>query len=82
MIAPRNAPILIDCNVLVAWSADSTPPDTRARLEHLLVQAGAAGQRIIIPTPVLAEFLVKTDEATAGWLSALARLSQISVDNL
>ena len=79
MIAPRNAPILIDCNVLVAWSADSTPPDTRARLEHLLVQAGAAGQRIIIPTPVLAEFLVRTDEATAGWLSALERKAAVYV---
>lgn len=79
MSAPRNNPILIDCNVLVAWSADTTPADTRARLEHLLAQASAAGQRIIIPTPVLAEFLVKTDEATAGWLSALERKAAVYV---
>lgn len=72
-------PILVDANVLVAWSADATPPETRARLDYLLDRAGAAGQRIIIPTPALAEFLVRTDEATAGWLSTLERKAAVYI---
>lgn len=79
MTRPTNTGILIDCNVLVTWSSPATSADDRARLEHLLECAVKSKQRIIIPTPALAEFLVKTDEATTAWLSTLEKTAAVVV---
>ncbi len=50
--------IVIDANVLIVWSARKTPDLIRARLSHLLETAAKNKQRVLIPTPALAEFLV------------------------
>ncbi|MDI6747263.1 MAG: DUF4411 family protein [Rhodocyclaceae bacterium] len=71
--------IAIDANVLIAWSAKKTPELIRARLNHLLETAAKNKQRILIPTPALAEFLVRTDDATAEWLNELEKKSAVEV---
>jgi predicted nucleic acid-binding protein len=71
--------IVVDANVLIAWSAKKTPDLVLARLEHLLETAGKEKRRILIPTPALAEFLVRTDESTAEWLNELERKSTVDV---
>jgi predicted nucleic acid-binding protein len=69
--------IAIDCNVLVAWCSKGTAQDDQARLDHFLEQVGKRRQRLIIPMPVLAEFLVRTDTATTGWLAGLEKRSSV-----
>ena len=71
--------IVVDANVLIAWSAKKTPDLVRARLNHLLETAAKDKQRILIPTPALAEFLVRTDDATAEWLNELEKRSAVDV---
>lgn len=71
--------IVVDANVLIVWSAKKTSDIVRARLTHLLETATKDKQRILIPTPALAEFLVRTDAATAEWLSDLEKKSAVDV---
>lgn len=71
---------MLDARTLVRWSStDADDKLHRARLEHLLESAAAAKGRIVIPTPVIAEFLVRTNEVTAAWLTALERKAAIRV---
>jgi predicted nucleic acid-binding protein len=72
--------VVLDCNALVSWS-DPKETLNRSRLEHLFDQLSGAGGKIIIPTPVLAEFLVKTNDATSGWLAAIERKRAFEVVN-
>lgn len=71
--------IVIDANVLIVWSAKKTPDLIRARLNHLLETAAKDKQRILIPTPALAEFLVRTNDATTEWLNELEKKSAVEV---
>jgi predicted nucleic acid-binding protein len=71
--------IVVDANVLIAWSAKKTPDLVRARLNHLLETAAKDKQRILIPTPALAEFLVRADDAAAEWLNELEKKSAVDV---
>lgn len=71
--------IVIDANVLIAWSAKKTPDLIRARLNRLLETAAKDKQRILIPTPALAEFLVRTNDATTEWLNELEKKSAVEV---
>jgi len=71
--------IVIDANVLIVWSAKKTPELVRARLQRLLETASKEKRRILIPTPALAEFLVRTDDSTAEWLSELEKKSAVDV---
>lgn len=71
--------IAIDANVLIVWSAKKTPDLIRARLNHLIETAAKNKQRILIPTPALAEFLVRTDDATTEWLNELEKKSAVEV---
>ena len=71
--------IIVDCNLLVAWSSERTSAADRDRLDHLLETASKHKLKIIIPMPVLAEFLVRTDAATAEWLALLERKSAVEI---
>ena len=71
--------IVIDANVLIAWSAKKTPDLVRARLQYMLETAAKEKERILIPTPALAEFLVRTDDATTEWLAELEKKSAVDV---
>lgn len=71
--------IVIDANVLIVWSAKKTPDLIRSRLHRLLETASKEKRRVLIPTPALAEFLVRTDDSTAEWLSELEKKSAVEV---
>lgn len=71
--------IVVDANVLIVWSANKTPDLVRARLHYLLETASKEKHRILIPTPALAEFLVRTDDSTAEWLNELEKKSSVEV---
>lgn len=71
--------VVVDCNFLVAWSSPQTSADDRARLEHFLEDAGKNRRKIVIPTPVVAEYLVRADAAGVEWLETLERKSGVEV---
>ncbi len=72
--------MVLDTKCLVRWAkVDDTTSMDRAKLDHLLAQVASARGRIILPAPVVAEFLVKTDLATTDWLAALERKASIVV---
>lgn len=75
----KHRAIIVDCNLLVAWVSPKTSADDKDRLDFFLETASKHKQKIIIPMPVLAEFLVRTDAATAEWLAALERKSSIEI---
>jgi hypothetical protein len=45
----------------------------------MLLDVASLKGRVILPTPVIAEFLVRTDEATTYWLVALETKSSTLV---
>ena len=69
----------IDANVLILWASKRTDEVTMARLNHLLETVSAAKGAIIIPTPAVSELLIRTDDGTADWLTALQRRSAVRV---
>lgn len=80
--------VVIDTSVLLALLDPSTPlpadPDTGLPIKHTperiayLIQR-LEKSRLIVPTPVLAEILVRTKEATQGYLDALKSQKAISI---
>lgn len=82
MTAPSgsNLPlrVLVDCNFLVSWIKPKSDDD-KARFEYFLETAGKQQQKIIIPTPVIAEYLVRADEAGLNWLDQLEKKACILV---
>lgn len=71
--------IVVDCNFLVALSAKNTGRDDRARLDHFLDAVSKGKKKLIIPTPVIAEYLVRADAAGLEWLDTLEKRSGIEV---
>ena len=71
--------ILVDCNFLVAWTSQTTSSDDKARLDYFLETATKDKQKIVIPTPVIAEYLVRADAAGVDWLDTLERRSVVEV---
>jgi predicted nucleic acid-binding protein len=71
--------VVLDTKCLVCWSRKDDENMDAARLDGLLAEVTAARGRIVLPTPVVAEFLVRTDEATAEWLHLLNRKPSIQV---
>lgn len=69
----------LDTRCLVLWAREDPEDLDRQRFEHLVSEVAAAKGKIVIPTPVIAEFLVGTDEATADWISVLERRSAVEV---
>lgn len=69
--------VAIDANVLVTWSTGGEDDLRRARLAHLLQEISIANGRLVIPMPCFAEFLVRTDEASAAWMEGLERKKSV-----
>lgn len=69
--------IAIDANVLVC--ACQKKGDRREKVWHLLDTLDKKKGRVIIPTPALAEFLVRADQAALGVLDALQKKSSIAI---
>jgi hypothetical protein bpseu9_40260 len=55
--------VALDCNALIAWSGSDN--DSVARIEHL---CSGKNVSIIVPTPALAEFLVRADQELESWI--------------
>lgn len=53
---------VIDANLLIALFKKSTAEDDRVRLDGFLTEIKFARKRIIIPSPVLAEFAAKANQ--------------------
>jgi predicted nucleic acid-binding protein len=69
----------IDANALILWASPKTNDVTLARLQLLLETVAKAGGAIILPTPAVAELLIRTDEGTAAWLQGLQRRNAVRV---
>lgn len=76
----RSKPIVLDNNVLVAWCDQAQDPNRIRRLDYLLLLAKTNHQRIILPTPVIAEFLAIATEARRDFLDALKRSPAVSTE--
>lgn len=70
--------ITLDARALILWSSIQTDELTLARLDHLLA-AVPRGGAVLLPTPAVAELLVKTDQATELWLAQLRRKISVRV---
>lgn len=63
---------LIDPDLPVPPRPDGTVPDRcQERLKHLIEQSSKNGDRLLIPTPALAEALVNAGDAGPAWIAAL-----------
>lgn len=51
--------VLIDTNFLIEWKGRAASTADKKRADRLVSELGALGAVIVIPTPVIAEFLVK-----------------------
>jgi predicted nucleic acid-binding protein len=71
--------ILLDCNFLIAWVSDTTSDEDRVKITFFLNSAESNQQRLIIPTPALAEFLVKADDAGVAALSLLDKSKAVKI---
>lgn len=85
-------PCVFDSTFLVMLTnPEATPPldpETgkpvelaKERIEHLINTLSEGGDKIIIPTPVLSEFLVRADAAAAEYLQILDRISAFQIEN-
>lgn len=79
MTQANNSAIAIDANVIVAWCSGKTSADMKERLDQLLLEAHRDKRRIIIPTPAMAEFLVRAEEASTAAFAALEKRAAVYV---
>lgn len=68
----------LDANALITWSTGKPDPLDVHRLQNLFAVIGQARGRLVLCTPVLAEFFIRADQAAIGWLEEL-RLKRASV---
>jgi len=71
--------VVFDANVLISLVSGKTHRDDLARIEGVIAEVSKKKSYVGIPTPALAEFLVRTDSATHALLAALERKSSIRV---
>jgi hypothetical protein len=67
----------VDSNVLIAWASPHAPASVRSRLDYFLAELRKA-DRVVIPTPVLAEFMVSVEQS-ADLLALLDGRRQVVV---
>jgi predicted nucleic acid-binding protein len=68
-------PVAFDANFLVPLldAKAKVDPAIRAKMFYLVNRLHKAGDKIVVPTPALAEFLIKADDAAPAYLEALNR---------
>lgn len=69
--------VAIDANVLICNGSGSG--DRKEKIEHLLSRIDKAKGKVIIPTPAIAEYLVRADKAGLAVLDALQKRSSVVV---
>jgi len=71
--------ITVDANVLVAYVGKAKLTDDRRRLAHFFGEAEKAKAKLIVPTPALAEYLVRADQAALESIDRLEHKSFILI---
>lgn len=71
--------IAIDTNVLIAWSSPGIDSLVRAAVEEMFRTIVKERSKIIIPAPVMAEYLVKSGSATEAYLARIERSRSVVV---
>ena len=79
MMKNQSNPIVLDNNTLVAW-CEAKDENRVVRLDYLFKTAKDSHQKIIIPTPVLAEFLALAGEARRDFLDYLRRSPAVTIE--
>lgn len=69
----------IDNNVLVAWLTAKDQEISYTKLQYGLKQLEENKQRLIIPTPVLAEFLVVANNARYDFIERLSKSKAVNL---
>ena len=73
--------ILVDANFLVAFLDPKLNPELRVRIDSFVVQIEKQGCMLVIPMPVLAEYLVGADQAALKSMQALERKKFVLLAN-
>ncbi|GHA65975.1 hypothetical protein GCM10009007_03020 [Formosimonas limnophila] len=74
----NNKIIAIDCNFLVLWTSGNKKDKTsHERIELFLSWADAHKIKLLIPMPVISEYLVGADQASTRFISGLSRQNNI-----
>ena len=74
--------VLFDSNYLLHVLNDAVPdagPDDKKWVDRLVVKLQQAGERILVPTPVLGEVLVHADAATPQYLDILHKAIRFKI---
>lgn len=71
--------ILVDANFLVNWVKANSNDDDYLRIQHFLEKASASGSTIIIPTQVVAEFLIGAESAAQQILAEFEKKRFVKV---
>lgn len=69
--------VALDCNALTCLTGPDG--DDKIRLNHLLEEIDKRRGKVIIPTPAIAEYLVKADQAALEFVGALDRRACIKM---
>jgi predicted nucleic acid-binding protein len=73
------ASVVIDNNVLVKWITAEEDSSTFRRLSYFFDQVTESKQQIIVPAPVVAEFLVVADEARLELMKKLRESTAVTI---
>jgi predicted nucleic acid-binding protein len=72
--------VVFDASVLIDLFNKKLVGDRRAKLDHLVTSLAQQRTKVLIPTPALAEFLVKAGAAREGYLRLITGGSSFSVE--
>jgi predicted nucleic acid-binding protein len=73
--------VVFDASVLIDLFNKKTASDRRARLDHLIASLKEQRTKVLVPTPALAEFLVKAGAAREGYLQAITANSSFRLES-
>lgn len=73
------SPIVIDTNALAHWTVANESDDIWKRLDYLFKCSEQNNQQLVIPTPVVAEFLVYTLDARLLVLEKLRQTNKVKI---
>lgn len=72
--------VVFDASVLIDLFNKNLIGDRRARLDHLVESLKKQRTKVLIPTPALAEFLVKAGKARERYLNELSNTSAFNIE--
>jgi predicted nucleic acid-binding protein len=73
--------VVFDASVLIDLFNKRLTGDRRARLDHLVESLRKARTKVLIPTPALAEFLVRAGKARELYLNEITNASSFSIES-